>query len=209
MHALIVAALLAAAAVAIAMAGKPTQSLWKETPHAGVLPAGKEGGRPLRTISILLIRTGDPFSWLIYYLTGRGFTHVSLALEEAGPYYSFNFKGFCRETLEKHRRRGVKGSMELRLQVPDWAYRALCRKVGEVARQADQYHYSGIGVFCAILRVPFRWRRHYFCSQFVAEVLTEAGAVPLAEPPCLCLPNHFPRAVMASPALVGVRQDFL
>ena len=53
------------------------------------------------TISVLMTRYSDLLSRLVYYLTGRGYTHVSISLGCGAPYYSFNFKGFYRETLEK------------------------------------------------------------------------------------------------------------
>ena len=70
-------------------------------------------------VSILLTQYSDLFSRLVYYLTGRGYTHASISLGEDAPYYSFNFHGFCRETLERHRRRGPRRSVALRLEISD------------------------------------------------------------------------------------------
>ena len=61
----------------------------------------------------------------------------------------------------------------------------------ETARRAD-YRYSYIGVALCLLRLPFHWKNRYFCSQFVAELLSASGAVPLRKAPSLYLPNHFP-----------------
>lgn len=77
----------------------------------------------MKTISIVLTKYSDLLSNLFYIFGGGGYTHISLSLEESGEtMYSFNFKGFCTETLAKHRRRGVHKSLACRLQVPDNVY---------------------------------------------------------------------------------------
>ena len=55
------------------------------------------------------------------------------------------------------------------------------------------------------LYLPFRGKGHYFCSQFVAELLRESGAVPLRSAPCFYLPNRFAAELPALPACREVR----
>lgn len=48
-----------------------------------------------RVITVLLTRYRSIFANFIYWISGRGYTHASLGLDENdGCYYSFNFKGF-------------------------------------------------------------------------------------------------------------------
>ena len=61
----------------------------------------------------------------------------------------------------------------------------------QAARRGD-YHYNYVGVALCLLHLPFRWRNRYFCSQFVAELLSASGAVSMRKAPSLYLPNHFP-----------------
>lgn len=155
----------------------------------------------MRQISILLTKYADGISTLVYHICGRGFTHSSIALEEdPDTYYSFNYRGFAVETIEKHRRRGVKNSRCIHLQVSDEAYQAIRRQIRGVLQNRSAYHYTRLGVFCCILHIPFRWRRHYFCSQFVAELLEESGAVPLERAPCLYLLNQLAGELSVRPA---------
>ena len=134
----------------------------------------------MKYLRVLLTKSPGRFSRLLALLSGRGFTHASIGLEGDGRFYSFSFRGFTEETPDKLRRRGVTAGRCYRIPVTDGAY-----------RRAD-YRYSYIGVALCLLRLPFHWKNRYFCSQFVAELLSASGAVPLRKAPSLYLPNHFP-----------------
>lgn len=45
----------------------------------------------MKKITVLLTKYSDWNSSLIFYLTGRKYTHASLGID--GTYYSFNYKG--------------------------------------------------------------------------------------------------------------------
>lgn len=157
----------------------------------------------MKSIFIIWTKYTDFVAEAVYYLTGRTYTHAAISLEEdASCYYSFCFKGFCRENVEKYRRRGVKKSLRLRLAVADDVYDGLREKLDFVAENACLYDYTKLGMLCALLHIPFRRRRRYFCSQFVAELLESTGAVRLSRPACLTLPHHLLRELKASPGLL-------
>ena len=121
----------------------------------------------MRHICILLTKYSDWISTVVYHIGGRGFTHSSISLEEdPDTFYSFNFRGFAVESVEKHRRRGVKNSRCIRLQVSDAAYAHIRERLREMLAHRTEYHYTRLGVLFCVLRLPFRWRKHYFCSQF-------------------------------------------
>ena len=146
----------------------------------------------MKYLRVLLTKYPGRFSRLLALLSGRGFTHASIGLEGDGRFYSFSFRGFTEETPDKLRRRGVTAGRCYRIPVTDGAYRlAEARLRAMSARRAD-YRDSYIGVALCLLRLPFHWKNRYFCSQFVAELLSASGAVPLRKAPSLYLPNHFP-----------------
>ena len=158
----------------------------------------------MRQIYVLLTKYSDWISTVVYHVGGRGFTHSSISLEE-GPntYYSFNFRGFAVETVEKHRRRGVKNSRCIQLQVSDTAYARIRGRLLDMLAHRTAYRYTRLGLLFCLLRLPFRWKDHYFCSQFVAELLQDSGAVPLRRAPCFYLPNQFAAEL---PALSACRE---
>ena len=137
----------------------------------------------MKYLRVLLTKYPGRFSRLLALLSGRGFTHASIGLEGDGRFYSFSFRGFTEETPDKLRRRGVTAGRCYRIPVTDGAYR-----LAEARLRAMSY----IGVALCLLRLPFHWKNRYFCSQFVAELLSASGAVPLRKAPSLYLPNHFP-----------------
>lgn len=145
----------------------------------------------MKKISILLTKYSDWISCLLYHLGGHGYTHASLGLEENGDeFFSFNYKGFCIETMAKHRRRGVNKSLLYELEIPDDTYTEIKERILFFQRERLEYRYTRLGVLCAILKIPFRWEKHYICSQFVAELLKDTGAIPLSKRPNFYLPNQ-------------------
>ena len=89
----------------------------------------------MKTIYILLTRSGTLLSNLVYAVTGANYTHASLAFDED----LFNVLGL-----------------------------ALCG-----------------------LHIRWKRRRHYFCSQFVSEVLEQSGALALPKDSTLMHPNDY------------------
>ncbi|MCR0205242.1 hypothetical protein MKC66_10975 [[Clostridium] innocuum] len=145
----------------------------------------------MKTITVLLTKYSDWISWIVYHIGGRGYTHSSLGLENEDCFYSFNYHGFCVETLEKHKRRGIENCLVYELQIPEQDYERIKKRIHEVYCQREQYSYTRLGLALAVLKIPFKWKNHYFCSQFVAELLKEYGGVPLKKNINTYLPNHF------------------
>lgn len=155
----------------------------------------------MRQICVLLTKYSDWLSAVVCHVSGRGFTHSSISLDEdPDTYYSFNFRGFAVETAEKHRRRGVRNSRCIQLQISDAAYTRLRMRLLDMLAHRAEYRYTRLGVLFCILRLPFRWKGHYFCSQFVAELLRDSGAVPLRRAPCRYLPDQFAAELPDLPA---------
>lgn len=112
--------------------------------------------------------------------------------------YSFNFKGFVRESAAKFRRHGVTQMKCYQLHISDRAHQRLTQRIAQFEEHRQDYRYSLLGVICCFFRIPYRGRKQYFCSQFVAESLVETHAVLLRRPPALCLPGHIMREISRS-----------
>ena len=146
----------------------------------------------MKQISILLTKYNDWTSTFVYYITGRGYTHASIALEEdPDTYYSFNYRGFAVETVAKHKRRGVRYSRSLEVCVSDETYEQVKSCIEAFREKKERLYYTRLGAVCCAMRLPLHFENAYFCSYFVAEVLERSGAAVLPKRPWRYTPNHF------------------
>jgi len=79
------------------------------------------------------------------------------------------------------------------LKVSDPVYRRLRRQLSGMYHQRERYHYNLLGALSCYFNHPLRRKNHYFCSQFVATLLEECGAVELWKDPDLVRPADFCR----------------
>lgn len=52
-------------------------------------------------------------------------------------------------------------------------------------------HYTRLEVDLSLLKIPYNRKYHYFCSQFVADILKQSQAVELKKDITLYLPGDF------------------
>ena len=156
----------------------------------------------MKSIYIILCRSGTLLSRIVYHMTGDPYTHVSLAFDEGlGTLYSSSRKngytmfpaGPCKEFLD----RGVLGQNG---QVPCAVYEL---RVGEDAYwkayalaeslMAPWYGFNIFGLLLCRLNIRLQRRRHFFCSQFVAQVLEDSRSLHLPKDRTLMRPGDYAR----------------
>lgn len=123
--------------------------------------------------------------------------------------YSFNYRGFCIETAKKHRSRGVERSASFTLRISYESYERLKDEIGRFIENSPDYKYTRFGVLMCLLKIPFKRKNHYFCSQFVAEMLSNSGAVKLKKSPSLYLPNNIWSEIGQTEQLESVKYNFI
>lgn len=148
-----------------------------------------------RIITVLLTRYYSTFSDVIYWISGRGYTHASLSLDDEGEvYYSFNFKGFRKEHPGRSRKKCRK-SVCFRLEISGESFDRIKQRLEEMEQNTETLHYSWLSLFLCLLHIPCKIENHYFCSQFVAEMLELTGSICLNKKASLYLPNHLPEVL--------------
>ncbi|MGN1166941.1 MAG: hypothetical protein ACI4S2_11015 [Lachnospiraceae bacterium] len=147
----------------------------------------------MRTVTILLTRYSDWFGKFICGISKYKYSHTSISIDEAEEiFYSFNYKGFVIEKPKKKRVKSrLNGSVCIRIQVPDDNYEIIKQEIEHFVSNREIYTYSRIGVIFCLLHIPFKFKNQYFCSQFVAEILSQAGVVELKKKEELYLPGQF------------------
>lgn len=156
----------------------------------------------MKTIYILLTRTDTWISRTIGVLTADRYTHASIAFNaELQPMYSFARKytnmplpaGLRVEPLHK----GIFKKMNhvpcalYALEVTDEVYYSARREVDRMMMEAPRYQFSVIGLILCKLNIPFHRRHHFFCSEFVSEVLHRSKALQLPKDTSLMRPNDY------------------
>ena len=154
-----------------------------------------------KTVYILLTRSGTWFSRLIHLATDDRYTHASIGLDGLeGPFYSFARRyprfalpaGLVQERLDRRPpgRREIPWCL-CELEVSPHAYEHLRHQLISMYARREQYHYNLLGALGCFFHQPLRREHHYFCSQFVASLLEESGAVELGKCPGLVRPVDF------------------
>ena len=163
-----------------------------------------------RTVYILLTRSGTWFSRLIHLATQDRYTHASIGLDgPTGPFYSFGRKyehfalpaGLVEEQVTL-RRRTVPCCL-YELKVSQETYFRLRRQLNCMYARREEYSYNLLGTLACYFNLPLRRRHHYFCSQFVASLLQESGALELSKDPGLTRPADFCRLEQLRPIHQG------
>lgn len=164
----------------------------------------------LHNIVVCLSRDHSPLSWITYFADGGGYTHASIALdEESEYYYSFNLKGFKKEYITSLKRKPRKMT-RISVAVTEEQYRKMKEIISEMESKKGIYKYSGGGVTLRLMCVPSRKRgekKQYFCSEFVAKVLDESGAVHIEQAPGNYTPNDIAQALENSGQIVAITDD--
>ena len=157
-----------------------------------------------RKLYILLTRFPGKTAIAIHALTRCYYTHASIGLEEdLNTFYSVVGKGFIVEKITRYVRpdREPFPCQLYELEVSEKVYTSVKRLLEESVENKSLYQYSKLGVVLCLLRIPFRRQHHYFCSQYVAEILNEAKATKLVKDSTLYYPGDFRR-------MPGVRLNF-
>ena len=156
----------------------------------------------MKTLYLFLTRSGTLLSNLVYHLTGAQYTHVSLAFDEdLSTLYSSTRKNgytmFPAGPSREYLNRGVFLQREnipcalYALEVSDEAYARARRRAEHMMNHGHLYRFNSLGLLLCWLHIRWQRRRHYFCSQFVSEVLEKSGAMDLPKDSTLMHPSDY------------------
>ncbi len=157
----------------------------------------------MKTIYILLTRSGSVMSRVVQAFTLVPYTHCSVSFEQGlQPLYSSARKnsdtilpsGPCREVFDRGfycRHRDMPCAVYA-LQVSETDYAAALERARFLTENNEDYHYNYWGAVLCRLGIPYHPRNKFFCSQFVAEVL-RVGGVRLPKDSSLMMPMDYTR----------------
>lgn len=156
----------------------------------------------MKSIYIVLTKSETILSKIIYMIDKDLYMHASISFEsDLSILYSSSRKngktilpaGPCREYLDK----GYLGNHPsircavYRLYVPDEVYEKTLYEVLRIINNNEQYHFNIIGLIACKLHIPLSRQHHFFCSQFVSEVLGRSGALEIPKETSLMKPIDY------------------
>lgn len=152
----------------------------------------KENGMKNKKVFVLLTRFPDNGSKVIEAMTGFFYTHASIGLsEDMNTFYSFVAKGFIVEKITKYIRPDrIPFPCQLyEIEVSDKIYKSIRKLLNSYDEYRNNLHYTRLGLVMCLLRIPYKRKDHYICSQFVAEVLENAQVAKLKKDSTLYRPS--------------------
>lgn len=138
-----------------------------------------------KDIYILLTHSGTVLANTIKLLTKDKYVHAVLSLDPTLTCgYSFGrrgtytplFAGFVTENIYTGIYRLKKNAtcVVYKISVTEEQYQALNKAIKKFERGGKKYRYNFIGLFALYFNRPVKREHHYFCSEFVAEVLRKS-----------------------------------
>ena len=145
------------------------------------------------TLSVLFVNYEDFWSKVVYYVLGKGYGHASIGVDgDEGVYWSFNFKGFRRENPRKHEAI-VSKSLCYKLSVTKEEYDKVVEMIEEFQSRRFEWKYNLVGLLLSRLNIKRQKKDHYFCSEFVVEMLQRANVAKFNKNAAHYLPNRLER----------------
>lgn len=147
----------------------------------------------MKSIYIVISQTGTWLSTLIKLYTRQQYNHVSISLENSlSDMYSFGrinpvnpfSAGFTKESIYDGVYRMFPNCrcVVYRISVTNEQYNKVKEIIEEFKEKRHQYRYNLLGLIYIVLHMDKPRKRHYFCTQFVSEVLTRSGIAKFDKP---------------------------
>ncbi len=108
------------------------------------------------------------------------YTHTSIGLEEdMDTYYSFISKGFIVESIRRYEKpdRPSFPCALYEIIVTEETYEQAKNMLYDYKARKTKLKFSTLGLVMCFLKIPLKRKNHYFCSQFVAEVLQKCQVI--------------------------------
>ncbi|MDQ0229600.1 hypothetical protein [Metabacillus malikii] len=148
-------------------------------------------------VYIILSDTKSVLTRIIKVFTRYPYNHASISFtKELDVVYSFGRKrpnnpfigGFVKEDLDSSIFKGASCAI-YKCTVTENHYLEMLSRIQKIEEEKELYKYNFIGLFAVLLNKKMNREKAYFCSQFVATILSNAGIAIKDKPACLVKPN--------------------
>ncbi len=172
-----------------------------------------------KQIYIIVSQTGTILSRFLKVVTGAEYNHVSISLrQDLRRMYSFGRKnpynpfwaGFVVESTRHgtFKRFPKTKAVVLALDVPPDKYEAISLMLSDMLAERNIYHYNYLGLCLSAFRIRSHWEHHFYCSEFVREVLLRNQVASDECFPSIVMPIHFLELPKARRIYAGTLKDY-
>ncbi|WP_186575940.1 hypothetical protein [Aquibacillus kalidii] len=150
-----------------------------------------------RKVYLLFSDTGTLLTRAINICTNSTLNHASIALDEGlQEVYSFGRKsprnpfigGFVKEDLRIPFFNKAKCAV-YSFSVSDLEFNKIRKIIYEMEANKSEYRYNVLGLFGVFINKELERKNAFFCSQFIATILSDCGIYENKKPHCLTKPQ--------------------
>lgn len=134
-------------------------------------------------------------SALMYWIFKHRYTHAAISLDDH-DFYSFTYHGFSIEKKKRHQPTCWRENYAYYyIPVTMNEYQEILTNIQQIKENAHHYHYSKLQMICALLHINLHLNHCFYCSSFVAQILTCLHTFQLPKSPNLYLPYPLAKAL--------------
>ncbi len=138
------------------------------------------------SVYLVFSKIGTWLSEIIYFFSGMKYPHSSISLDDSfEKMYSFGRTnpnnplsgGFVIESLYEgvYKKFIHSTCLIYKIKLTEEQYNLLIKEIERFSQEKTKYRYSILGLFGVVVHKPVKRKYHYFCSQFVSEVLMNSN----------------------------------
>lgn len=149
------------------------------------------------SIYFIFTDTGTNLSRMINYCTRQSLNHVSIAFDrELTEVYSFGriqpknpfSGGFVREDIHSEFLRNSESEV-YSFELMESESEKILKHIREIEADKGNYRYNFIGLIGVLLQIEIRRKHAFFCSEFVATVVSDIDSIKLKKPTYFVTPS--------------------
>lgn len=156
-----------------------------------------------KQLYIVITQTGTLLSRILRYITGAEYNHASISLSRDlermysfGRRYPYNpfWGGFVIESPHTgtFKRFSDTRAIVLRVTVNEAQHAELGNMLEDMWKRRKKYHYNFVGLCLAYFHIEWKRANHFYCSEFVGEILIKGRVVGVENlPSSIIQPIHF------------------
>lgn len=170
-------------------------------------------------VYIVVSQTGTLLSRFLKLVTKAEYNHASISLvPDLATMYSFGRKnpynpfraGFVTESARfgTFKRFSKTRVVVLDITVSEEQYLAISRRISTMMALKQHYHYNYLGLWLAGLRIYYRQKRCFYCSEFVKDLLEKQDIHGVSQLDPIVQPIHFLSLPTARQIYTGLLREY-